>query len=327
MAIELRQQLRLSQQLVMTPQLQQAIKLLQLNRQELTSLIEQELQENPVLEESEGDDRTAGEASDETPGEDRESRAEAEANAETAAAEAETAEARADAEGAPESVASEAAAEAGSDDSPTDAEKIADIEWENYMDNYPQTGLETRVAGDDDRPSIEATLTRRPSLAEHLAWQIQLSAFDPEEVAVSRWIIGNLDDDGYLMSPVEDVARQAGADEALVERALAKVQQLDPPGVAARNLRECLMLQVQTLEIDDPLVVCDHRPPPRPAPEAGLPGPDPGHGSEPGRSLGRRERHQPARAASPDAPSAATTPSTSSRTSTSTRWRTTSTSC
>ncbi len=82
MAIELRQQLRLSQQLVMTPQLQQAIKLLQLNRQELTSLIEQELQENPVLEEVEGEERTAAEVSDDTPGE--EGRGEVEAGTEAA---------------------------------------------------------------------------------------------------------------------------------------------------------------------------------------------------------------------------------------------------
>ena len=240
MAIELRQQLRLSQQLVMTPQLQQAIKLLQLNRQELTALIEQELQENPVLEESEGDEQTPAEASDETPGEEMESSVEG--------LPAEEGQATADEAATP-------GADESADSPPSDAEKIADIEWDNYMDSHPQTGLESRVAGDDDRPSIDQTLSRRPSLGEHLAWQIQLSAFDEDEVAVSRWIIGNLDDDGYLKATIEDVARQAGADGELVARALAKLQQLDPSGVGARDLRECLLLQMQSLEIVDPLVV------------------------------------------------------------------------
>ncbi len=262
MAIELRQQLRLSQQLVMTPQLQQAIKLLQLNRQELTSLIEQELQENPVLEVSEGEEQTPAEVADETPGEaggEAESAPEADAAGSEAAPEpgpaAEVAEASPDAPAEAPAELAETAPEDGAEASPTDAEKIADVEWDNYMDNYPQTGLESRVAGDDDRPSIDQTLTRRPSLAEHLDWQIHLSAFEEDEVAISQWIIGNLDDDGYLKSTVEEVARQAGADPALVERALAKVQQLDPSGVAARNLRECLLLQIQALEITDPLVL------------------------------------------------------------------------
>jgi RNA polymerase sigma-54 factor len=257
MAIELRQQLRLSQQLVMTPQLQQAIKLLQLNRQELTSLIEQELQENPVLEESEGDEPTQAETSDETPGEEAGGDAEA-APAELGETVGELGEGQDLAPPGSEERAAERAEQAsdeGTDASPSDAEKIADVEWDNYMDNYPQTGLENRVAGDDGRPSIEATLSRRPTLGEHLAWQIQLSAFDEDEVAASRWIIGNLDDDGHLKATIEEVARQAGASEELVARALAKVQQLDPAGVASRNLRECLMLQVQALEIHDELVV------------------------------------------------------------------------
>jgi RNA polymerase sigma-54 factor len=72
---------------------------------------------------------------------------------------------------------------------------------------------------------------------------------------VSRWILGNLDDDGYLKATVEEIALQAGAAEELVERALEKVQQLDPVGIAARNLRECLLLQLQFLEPQDPLVL------------------------------------------------------------------------
>jgi RNA polymerase sigma-54 factor len=136
----------------------------------------------------------------------------------------------------------------------SDADKLADVEWESYMDANPQTGLANRVRDDDERRSLEATLTRRSTLAEHIQWQLQLSAFSEEEREASRWIIGNLDDDGYLRSSTEDVARQSGLPEELVEKSLAKVQLLDPTGVAARDLRECLLLQVDLLEMNDAMV-------------------------------------------------------------------------
>jgi RNA polymerase sigma-54 factor len=227
-AIELKQELRLSQQLVMTPQLQQAIKLLQLSRLELVGLVQQGLQENPVLEEvldgEEAETASGGEAERET--------------FDTAV------------ESPPEPVPTEAAEE---NREPTDAEKVADIEWQDYMDANPQTGIRG-LGGDDDRSSIESTLTRRPTLAEHLEWQLQLSDLPVEEGVAACFIIGNLDDRGYLRSTVEDLAGQAGVVEEVVERALARVQEMDPAGVAARDLRECLALQVRTLEIDDPIV-------------------------------------------------------------------------
>jgi RNA polymerase sigma-54 factor len=236
MAIELKQQVRLSQQLVMTPQLQQAIKLLQLNQLELVGLIQQELQENPVLEEAETEDDTPGEVSDQTP-------------SEQSTAESETPE--------PIDLSEPQMPEvepATTDDGPTDAEKIADVEWENYMESNPHTGLETRGGDDDDRRSLEATLTRRPTLVEHLDWQIHLSDFSAEEVELSKWILGNHDDTGYLRATVEDVARQSGAEEELVECVLAKVQKLDPAGVAARDLRECLLIQLRLSPSPDALV-------------------------------------------------------------------------
>jgi RNA polymerase sigma-54 factor len=222
MAIALRQELRLTQQLVMTPQLQQAIKLLQLSRLELLNTVQQELQENPVLEEGlEVDEELPGEISKE-----------AEAQ-ETAPAEAST-----------DHQESREASE---------AEKIADLDWQNYMDAYPQTGMSV-ARDDDERRSLEATLTRRPTLQAHLEWQIHLSSFSEEEKCAAGWILGNLDDSGYLRSSVEEIARQSGVSESIVEASLAKVQVLDPPGVAARDLRECLLLQLSSLGIDDPLV-------------------------------------------------------------------------
>ncbi len=234
MALELKQQVRLSQQLVMTPQLQQAIKLLQLSRMELVDLVQQELQENPVLEEG------------------------PEAEEERSAAETE-------AEGAPEITdATEATAElpaeatldtaSATEAEPTDAEKIADVDWQDYLDANPHTGMREAVSP-DDRPSIDATYTRRETLSEHLLWQLQLASLPVEQEIAARFVIGNLDDRGYLQSPLEEISRQSGVREEAVAEALRAVQEFDPSGVAARDLRECLTMQARALEIDDPLVL------------------------------------------------------------------------
>ena len=224
MAIEIKQQLRLSQQLVMTPQLQQAIKLLQLSRLELMNLVQQELQENPILEETlETEEPPAGPL-------------------ETAPA--------------PEVEAPEApsATEPPTEREPTEAEKVADVDWQSYMEAYPQTGF-SESREDDERRSFENTLTRRPSLAEHLEWQLHLSSLDEQEREAARWVIGNLDEDGYLQDTIEEMSRQSGLEPALFERALAKVQGFDPVGVAARDLRECLLAQLRVLGSRDPLVL------------------------------------------------------------------------
>jgi len=240
MALELKQHLKLSQQLVMTPQLQQAIKLLQLSRMELVGLVQKELQENPVLEESiEGDEDRPSDTGE---------------GGETADLAAEAS--RAD--GVAGDAGGEADARAGegpeSDREPTDAEKVADLDWQNYMDARPQTAVRDS-GGDDERPSIENTLTRRESLSDHLLWQLQLADFPVEEEVAARFIIGNIDDKGYLASTLEEISRQSGVLEDVVARALSKVQEFDPAGVAARDLRECLCIQARALEIRDPLVL------------------------------------------------------------------------
>ncbi len=226
MALELKQQLRLSQTLVMTPQLQQAIKLLQLSQLELVDMVQQELQENPVLEEvlEADEDRTASEA--------RES-GQMELEKELPEAQA---------------------AETASNQEATDAQKIEDIDWQSYMEAHPQTAPGV-IRDDDERRSLEATHTRRETLAEHLEWQLQLSDLSGDERAAGEWIIGNIDEHGYLKSGCDEIARQAGVREVTVERALARIQTFDPTGVAARDLRECLMTQMTVLGMDDPLVV------------------------------------------------------------------------
>jgi len=231
MALEIKQELRLSQQLVMTPQLQQAIKLLQLSRLELAGVVEQELQENPVLEETQDVE------------EERDSAQAAEQHL---------------AEPQPETAETPAAEQSGdasaTDREPTDAEKIADVDWQNYMDAYPQTGM-APVRDEEDRPSIENTLTRRETLAEHLHWQLGMASFEPEEAEAAGWIIGNVDDDGYLQSSVDEIVAQSGIAPDVVESALRQVQAFDPTGVASRDLRECLMIQCKVLRIQDALVL------------------------------------------------------------------------
>jgi len=231
MAIELKQQLKLTQQLVMTPQLQQAIKLLQLSRLELVDVVQQELQENPVLEDT-GDLGETPEAEAELPAEIRD---------DVEAPPAETAPAD---DGAPA-------------DAPDD--KFGELDWRNYTDPLPSSGGGVRT--DDDRPSFEATLTRRPSLADHLEWQLQLSPLEEDERRAVPYVLGNLDEHGYLRATVEELSKSSSLPEAVIEATLRKVQSLDPPGVAARDLRECLLIQLDQLRIDHPLVralVSDH---------------------------------------------------------------------
>jgi RNA polymerase sigma-54 factor len=236
MALELKQQVRLSQQLVMTPQLQQAIKLLQLSRMELVDLVQQELQENPVLEEGieSEEDRAAAEAG--APGDAPEAADANEATAELTQPE----------------LARDAAT--GTTAEATDAEKFADVDWQDYLDANPHTGMR-EVVGPDDRPSIDATYTRRETLSEHLLWQLQLASLPVEQEIAARFIIGNLDDRGYLTSPLDEISRQSGVRESVVLEALTAVQEFDPSGVASRDLRECLTIQARVLGIEDPLVL------------------------------------------------------------------------
>jgi RNA polymerase sigma-54 factor len=260
MALELKQQLRLSQQLVMTPQLQQAIKLLQLNRLELVNLVQQELQENPVLEESDVEEETQAEREDASP-EEYDSAEDASATADEERAEDASRDPDGEAEpieglsGLDEFPAQSESNPAVEENSPSDAEKIADVEWESYLESNPMTGLSSQGLSDDDRPSLEATYARRPSLAEHLEWQLQVTDLSPRGMEIASWIIGNIDDRGFLRSSIEDLARQANAEEAEVESVLETIQTLDPVGVGARDLRECLLLQIKSKRIREPLVL------------------------------------------------------------------------
>jgi RNA polymerase sigma-54 factor len=229
MALEQKLHLKLSQKLIMTPSLQQAIKLLQLSKLELQEVLNQELLENPLLEE------TAEEAkAEDTPAE------------ETDAAKNNTEE--------PPKV------EAKTEDDKKDS--FDEIDYDAYFQDYIEYGYNPRGMGEEHEEfPIENTLTRPPNLADHLTWQLSMSDASPRTKEIASFIIGNIDEDGYLRATNEEIMVAGGFEAEEVEKAVQAVQSLDPIGVGARDLRECLLLQLRFLEIDDPLVeiiVRDH---------------------------------------------------------------------
>lgn len=226
--MEARLELKLQQKLIMTPQLQQAIKLLQLSRLELLQSVSQELIENPVLEEVPPE-----EAEGELPGDEGETAPESQAAAETRN------EVATDQEGA--------------------QELKSDLElgpqWDEYL-NEMGDGRDYGNAEADDKelPSYDQTLTRLPSLSDHLLWQLHLSTSEPGLVKGGEWIIGNLDDDGYFRATLDELAQQSELSLREMERALELIQGFDPLGIGARDLRECLLIQVRQLDLQGTLV-------------------------------------------------------------------------
>ncbi len=235
---EMRQVLSLKQtlQLVMTPQLQQAIKLLQLSRLELNDLISHEMLENPVLEEtldskSSEDDHTTSEKMEE--------------KSEQLANRLERSEKVEEVKG---------------------ADGANDIDWEKYLENYgsyiPVGGGVRR--GQDDLPSFENILSKKTSLTDHLIWQLRMAALDEREQAIGAQIIMSLSPDGYFEADDEDKLAGRSAVDALartidepverIERVLKTIQKFDPVGVAARDLRESLLIQAKHMGIENGLV-------------------------------------------------------------------------
>jgi RNA polymerase sigma-54 factor len=214
--------LRLTQKLVMTPQLQQAIKLLQLSRLELQAELTQQLEENPMLEET-------GTELDET-------------EPETVPTE----------ETPPPSKNEETA---GATDTPNEEREDLASSWDEYFDDDRKyADLEAPRSGRDEIPSIDQTMTQKESLEEHLLWQLALSPLNKAEQEIGRAIIGNLDEDGYLRMPLEDLVKLVDTTLEEVGQTLKVIQGFDPVGVAARDLRECLLLQIEQLGLKESLV-------------------------------------------------------------------------
>ncbi len=204
MALQLKQSLNLSQQLIMTPQLQQAIKLLQLSRLELLETISQEMETNPVLEEQALEDSDEGDSPDDS------------AVTETSL---------------PEVTVEEDV-------------RREDVDWEAYLGEYNTNWAETPYDA-REYPSFENFTAQRPNLTSHLEWQLQMYDLTEEEREIAEYIIGNLNEDGYLKVTDEEISESTGRTIDEVEGVLDVIQRLDPSGVAARDTRECLLIQIR----------------------------------------------------------------------------------
>ncbi len=224
MALEIRQVQKLAQQLVMTPQLQQAIKLLQLSRVELEEMVTTELQENPALEEvpaGEGEPADQSRADSQTSGSDQ-------------------------------------VEDPVLNREPSTVDKIGTLDWQEYLDSHSNSihGSLTAEATSEDGegpPSWENSLTKKNSLEDHLIWQLRLSKISEKEENIGLYIIGNLNENGYLALPMEEVCRVTEASLEEAEAVIRRIHFFDPVGVAARELRECLLAQLENLGIADSL--------------------------------------------------------------------------
>jgi len=244
MSMEIKQHLKLSQQLVMTPQLQQAIKLLQLSRVELVEMVRDELLENPVLEDTVDVAAEQQRASPNEPGTDTAGSNEAERIGETDTPVMQ-----------PSGDRLETTAEVKADT--RSGEAVAEFDWESYLEGQSMAPpIPSYRPNNDDLPSLESTLTRGTSLFDHLEWQLKLSRhFSPEEDGIAMLIIGNLTPDGYLDAALDELAEEAGLSVAIAEAVLKKIQDFDPQGVAARDLQECLLIQARHVGADDEIVI------------------------------------------------------------------------
>jgi RNA polymerase sigma-54 factor len=204
------------QKLILAPALQQAIKLLPLTNLELIEVIDQELAENPMLELEGETEEGKTEASAESP------------SAESPAAESNPADAT--------------------------SEDPVDAEFESYFQEYFDDGFHSPAPERREVPSLENTLSSPSSFWDHLGWQANLTFFDPVERDIAERIIGNVNEDGYLESTVEEIAAAAGATPEAVEGVRAKIRMFNPVGVGSLNLKECLLAQLDYLEIDDEIV-------------------------------------------------------------------------
>lgn len=208
MPIQQRLHQKLVQKLILTPSLQQAIKLLPMSTLELSELLTQEMVENPMLEEVPAEDIQASEAA-----------------------------------AVPEKV----------EEPPKEQKPDAwdDQDYEYFFGDYLDDGYRPRAQQEvKELPPIENTLSTTTSLSDHLLWQLSIQTDDDALREIGTAIIGNLDDDGYLVASVDEIAAMGSWEVADVESTLKLVQSFDPIGVAARDLQECLWLQLRLLGVE-----------------------------------------------------------------------------
>src|SRR5262245_40235032 len=218
--------LRQTQRVVMTPLLQQAIQLLQLSTLELKEVVEQELNENPLLEEVTPD------------------------NTQEAPQEAQVAEQLEPmtAPGVTEPVSKET--------STVDEERALDLPFDLNSAIFDHHDERTPVSTEErEEMPFENLGSRETSLTEHLTEQLRLATDDETIIGIGETIIGNLDDDGYLRAEIGEIAELVGQPAEDVDKVLTLIQGFDPIGVAARSIQECLLLQLRADPEPDPVTV------------------------------------------------------------------------
>jgi RNA polymerase sigma-54 factor len=207
MAISQKLHTKLVQKLILTPSLQQAIKLLPMSTLELADLLNQEMVENPLLEEVPTEELQPAEQQQ------------------------------------PEKQEAQPATEK--------PDTWDDADYDYFFGDYLDDGYRSRTPSEvKELPPIENTLSSAASLSDHLLWQLSLQTDDEKVREIGSAIVGNLDDDGYLVASVEEIAAMGEWPVAEVEKALQHVQTFDPIGVAARDLQECLWLQIRHLGLE-----------------------------------------------------------------------------
>lgn len=228
MALQAKLVQKLSQSLTMTPQLQQAIKLLQLGRLEYLEAIEQEMMENPVLEEMREDDASGPKETEIL---------------------------------TPELADSYSGNDSGEGDS---SDPEARVDWEDYLESFTDyRGASTPKGTVDfeDRPSLENAIHRTESLSEHLAEQIRYLDLSDTERNIALHIVGNLDKDGYLCSSFDELAQECDATVEAIEKVIVELRTIDPVGITARDLKECLLIQLEAMGLAEGIearIVRDH---------------------------------------------------------------------
>jgi RNA polymerase sigma-54 factor len=206
MAIELKQAMKLSQRIIMTPQLQQAIKFLQLSRLELCQVVNQEMEVNPLLEElpSQADERVPEE------------------------------------EGPEPATKEEPLREV------TIKETLReDFDWESYISEYNTAWVSSPHEETDDRQSFDNFISPKTSLFSHLMWQLQVSDLEDVQREIGRYIIGNIDPDGYLSASIDNIMKFTNRSRDEVVEVLHAIHEFDPVGVGARDNGECLLIQLR----------------------------------------------------------------------------------
>lgn len=227
MVLELRQQLKLAQKLVMTPQLRQAIKLLQLNRLELTDALLAEIEQNPLLEESTEDSNPLTE-SDALQVEESKEIPELDVTTQV----------------------------------PGDAPaSISEVNWSDYENTFDSDFSFAREKPAADAPSQFDFISTKPGLSAYMQWQLADLDLDEQQFDIAMFIIGNLDRHGFLRADTHDICAYAKCEAETAEDVLTMIQGLDPPGIAARDIRESLLLQLERKNLKASLayqIVHDH---------------------------------------------------------------------